>query len=53
MRDKTIGAHIATMQYMRATPLARAKEVRADGSMVEVLIWELPEPLPACSHRYK
>jgi Family of unknown function (DUF6516) len=41
------------MQYMKATPLARAKEVRDDGSIVEVVVWELPEPVPPCNHRFK
>jgi hypothetical protein len=41
------------MQYMKATLLARSKEVRDDGSIVEVVIWELPEPLAPCLHRYK
>ena len=38
---------------MDATLLARAKEVRGDGSIVEIVIWELPEPLPPSLHRYK
>ena len=38
---------------MKATPLARAKEVRDDGSIVEVVIWELPEPVPPCLHKFK
>jgi Family of unknown function (DUF6516) len=38
---------------MDAALLARAKEVRDDGSIVEIVIWELPEPLPPGSHRYK
>lgn len=41
------------MQYMKATLLARTKELRDDGSIVEVVIWELPEPLPPCEHGYK
>jgi hypothetical protein len=41
------------MQYMRAILLAHSKEVRDDGSIVEVVIWELPEALAPCSHRYK
>lgn len=41
------------MQYMKAIPLARSKEVRDDGCIVEVVIWELPEPLPPSQHRYK
>jgi hypothetical protein len=30
---------------MRATLLAKTKEVRDDGSTVEVVVWELPEPV--------
>lgn len=41
------------MQYNRARLIARSKEIRDDGSIVEVVIWELPEPLPPCRHRYK
>jgi Family of unknown function (DUF6516) len=41
------------MQYMKAVPLARTKEVLADGAIVEVVIWELPEPLPPSKHSFK
>jgi hypothetical protein len=41
------------MQYIKASPLARAKEVRDDGTIIEVVFWELPEPLPPCEHRFK
>jgi hypothetical protein len=41
------------MQYMRASPIARAKEVRDDGSIVEIVIWEVPEAIPPGLHRYK
>lgn len=41
------------MQYMNAVLLAKAKEVRDDGAIVEVVIWQLPQPVPPCSHRYK
>ena len=41
------------MQYMAAVPLARSKEVRDDGSIVEIVIWELSEPASPCTHRYK
>lgn len=41
------------MQYMAATLLARLKEVRDDGSIVEIVIWELADPLPPSVHRYK
>jgi hypothetical protein len=38
---------------MRARRLIYAKEVRDDGSIVEIVVWELPEPVPPCAHRYK
>ena len=38
---------------MDAIAVARAKEVRDDGSIVEIVIWELQEPLPPSTHRYK
>ena len=41
------------MQYMKAIPLAHAKEIRDDGSIVEVVVWELPQPLPPSTHLYK
>jgi len=41
------------MQYMAAVLFAHAKEVRDDGSIVEIVIWELPEPLPPSTHSYK
>lgn len=41
------------MQYMKAVLLARSKEVRDDGSIVEVVIWEVSTPLAPCRHHYK
>lgn len=41
------------MQYMKAALLAKSKEVRNDGSIIEVVIWSLPEPLPPCQHSFK
>jgi hypothetical protein len=38
---------------MKATLIAKAKEVNDDGSIVEVVIWELPEPIPPSTHKYK
>ena len=38
---------------MDAIPLARAKEVRDDGSIVEIVIWELAEPLAPSTHCFK
>lgn len=33
--------------------LAQAKEVRDDGSVIEIIVWELSEPLAPSAHRYK
>lgn len=41
------------MQYMSAVLVARAKELRDDGSTLEVVIWELSEPLTPSTHSYK
>jgi hypothetical protein len=41
------------MQYMKASLLARSKEFREDGTIVEVVIWQVPEPVPPSSHRFK
>jgi hypothetical protein len=41
------------MQYMRAVLWSPAKEIRDDGSIVEIMIWELDEPLPPSTLRYK
>jgi Family of unknown function (DUF6516) len=44
---------IATMQYMPSKLISQAKEIRDDGSIVEIVIWELSEPVGPCTHRYK
>ena len=41
------------MQYVQGSLIVRTKEVRDDGSIVEAVIWELPEPFPPGVHRYK
>jgi hypothetical protein len=38
---------------MRATPIAALKEFRDDGSVVEIVVWLVPEPVPPSSHSYK
>ena len=38
---------------MRARLLAHSKEIRDDGAIVEIVIWELPRPVPPCTHRLK
>jgi hypothetical protein len=38
---------------MSVRALIQAKEVRDDGSIVEIVVWELAAPLPPCRHNYK
>lgn len=38
---------------MPAVLVAQAKEVRDDGSIIEIVVWELSEPLVPSTHRYK
>ena len=38
---------------MTSTLLAHAKDIRGDGAIVEVVVWELSDPVPPCTHRYK
>jgi glycerate-2-kinase len=41
------------MQYMKALLLAQSKEIRDDGSILEVAIWRLSEPVEPCEHLFK
>lgn len=41
------------MQYMAAKLIVHSKEVHDDGSIIEIVVWELPEPVPPCQHLYK
>ena len=38
---------------MKARSIIRTKEVRDDGLIVELVVWELQEPLPPCNHLFK
>lgn len=38
---------------MRAELLLRSKDVLADGSIVEMVIWRVPEPVRGSAHSYK
>ena len=38
---------------MTAVPLVMTKEVRDDGSIVEIVIWKLSQALPPCRHSFK
>jgi hypothetical protein len=38
---------------MKARLLLASKDVLSDGAIVEMVIWEVPRPVPGSSHRYK
>ncbi len=38
---------------MKAKLLLRSKSVLSDDAIVEMVIWQVPEPVPGCSHDYK
>ena len=38
---------------MQATQIAALKEIREDGSVVEVVVWQVPESVPPSTHTYK
>jgi hypothetical protein len=41
------------MQYTPAIPIVKSKEVWDDGTIVEIVVWQLTKPLPGSSHCYK
>jgi hypothetical protein len=38
---------------MPALLIVRAKEIRDDATIVEIVVWRLTEPLHPCTHLYK
>ena len=38
---------------MHAQLIAKAKEVRDDGAIVEIVVWRLAEPIHPCTHPFK
>ena len=38
---------------MQATLIARAKEIRDEGSVVEIVVWRIAQPLHPCTHLNK
>jgi hypothetical protein len=41
------------MQYIKARLLVKTKEVRDNGTFIEIVIWRVPAPVPPCSHFFK
>ena len=38
---------------MRATPLLRERRVVSEGAFVELVVWQVPSPVPGSAHAFK
>ena len=38
---------------MSARAIIQVKEVHGDGSILQMVVWELARPVPPCTHTYK
>lgn len=38
---------------MKAVPLHRYRQEFEDGSIIDIVIWRVPKPVPPSGHRYK
>lgn len=45
--------HVVTIAIMPAELITRFKDVTADGAILEVVIWKVPQPVPPTEHGYK
>ena len=49
----TTQGHVVTIANVPAPLITRFKDVTADGSILEVVIWKVPKPVPPTDHGYK
>ncbi|NBQ08437.1 MAG: hypothetical protein EBU47_02900, partial [Betaproteobacteria bacterium] len=49
----TITTDVGILANMSATLVTRFKNINADGSILEVVVWRLPRPLAPSTHPYK
>ena len=49
----TTGEYIVKIANVPAQLITRFKDVTADGSILEVVIWKVPKPVPPTDHGYK
>lgn len=41
------------MPYMKAVLIVRDRRILADGAIIEVVVWQVPEPVPPTTHGLK
>ena len=51
--DLTEGYGVGKIANMSAELMTRFKNVTADGALLELVIWKVPQPVPPTSHGYK
>jgi hypothetical protein len=49
----TTNGYVVTIANVPAQLITRLKDVTADGSILEVVIWKVPKPVPPTDHGYK
>lgn len=49
----TAAAGVVIISNMKAAPLLRRRVVVAEDAFVEVVVWKVPEPVPASMHGFK
>ena len=45
--------HVGRIANMPAQLITRFKDITADGAILELVIWKVPEPVPPTEHGYK
>jgi hypothetical protein len=53
LADLTTGRGVGIIANMDATLLMRRKERRPDDYLVEIVIWQVPHPVPGSRHDFK
>ena len=49
----TTNANVGKIANMPAQLITRFKDVTAEGAILELVIWKVPEPVPPTEHGYK
>ena len=49
----TTNANVGKIANILAQLITRFKDVTADGAILELVIWKVPEPVPPTEHGYK
>ena len=49
----TTRPHVVKIANVPAQLITRFKDVTADGALLEVVIWKVPQPVPPTEHGYK